>query len=67
MKSIPFGNDPIIFFQNILNKDTLPIQTNCSEHLRKLVFDMSNKDPTKRITLNQIQQLPIININSVQN
>ncbi|MDR1364614.1 MAG: serine/threonine-protein kinase [Oscillospiraceae bacterium] len=52
-KSLPFGNDPIIFFQNIFNED--PIENNIiSPEMKKLIFRMLDKDPTKRITIEQI-------------
>jgi serine/threonine protein kinase len=59
-KSTPFGEDPKTFYQNVLRKEPLPIQANVSDDLKNLIIRMLIKNPSERITLNQIEQLPFI-------
>jgi serine/threonine protein kinase len=56
----PFGEDYITFIQNVINNDPYPIPSNCSQDLKNIIFQMLDKNPSTRITISQILQLPLI-------
>jgi NIMA (never in mitosis gene a)-related kinase len=64
----PFPNDYVQFFQQILYGNPFPIQCNCSQNLKSLIFCMLKKNPSQRISIHQIENLPfILALNNVTN
>jgi serine/threonine protein kinase len=56
----PFGDNSMMFAINIRNNQPFPIQTNASDNVKHISFNLPNKYPSERITLDQIQHLTLI-------
>jgi NIMA (never in mitosis gene a)-related kinase len=56
----PFGNNPMLFLPNVLHQPPFPIEGNISNNLQYLIFSMLNKNPSERITLDQIQNVAFV-------